>query len=650
MRALIDGQEVDVALDELPAFTFSVEDTLDIGSARGARSTTMSLPMTNRNRRIIGGQSIGEGLRTGLPFSVRSGTASYFDGICFINERGAYTASVSAVGDNAAWIALLRNQKLRDLNLGYVDSQSINNAIVNDSWDGSKDYVFPLIDYGPLEGRAAGYNVSPSIMHPALFVHRAMYNAFASIGYGIDGAGSFKETWRKLIVPPVNGPIYVRQLAGSADPDNPASAEAVVDVSAPAYQPTVFGSTPNIYRYGTASGGNSPGSIAASGTYTSPVGGFSGSVAARFYYGEDFNPAFDNITFVAVLWNQTTGQLLQARTMPRVTPSAASTHVAVFNDIVIPEGHVAFAAVQSITASPAFPNIPASMSIAWGHVRELQESVSGLNEIDLAAILPDVGVIDFLSWIMRAFCVVPVTNGNLVELWHYDELYPPTPGTQVTDITGRQIGTPLNETEDLPGAIIFEHEVDEGDRALDSIKADRLTVRRDVGGPAGEQSVKVGYSPTAMKTEMGLRIPAMRNRDSEASGGFYPEKLQHRTRLLLYEGLKNGSWTLNGQALSQYPSAISYGDGTSTFGSVHFTDRPRQIGCVKRHWLNRLTRWTAPRLKVDAIWHDHEVANFRASNQVRASDGVVDGLYYVMEINQHRFGIGEPSETTLVPL
>lgn len=650
MRALIDGQEVDVALDELPAFTFSVEDTLDIGAARGARSTTMTLPMTNRNRRIIGGQAIGEGASSSKKFSVRSGTASYFDGICFVRGIDSDSASVVAVGDNAVWMALLNGQKLRDLQLGYVDSQSVDNAIVNDSWDGSKPYVFPLIDYGPFEGRAPGYDVSPSLMHPALFVSYAIRNAFSAIGYGIDGAGSFKDTWRKLIMPPVNGPVYVRQLLGSSDPDNPASAEATVDVSAPPYQPTIFGGTPNIYRYGTASGGNSPGSIAASGTYTAPTGGFSGSVAARFYYGEDFNPAFDNITFVAVLWNQTTGQLIQARTMPRVTPSVASTHVAVFNDIVIPEGQVAFAAVQSITASPVFPNIAPSMNIAWGHVRELQESSTGLTEIDLAAILPDIGVLDLIGWIMRAFCVVPVTNGSFVELWHYDELYPPTPNQSTTDITGRQKGVPFKDLEEIPNTIVFEHEVDDGDRALDTISAGRFSVRIDVGGSAGQQSITVGYSPTAMKTVMDLRIPAMRSRNSEISGGFYPEQLQHRTRLLLYEGLKPGSWTLNGQALTQYPSAISYGDGSTTFGSVHFKDRPRQIGTVTRHWLNRLTRWTAPRLKVDAVWHDHEVAGFRASNQVKANDGSVDGLYYVMEINQHRFGMGEPSETTLVPL
>ena len=40
MRALIDGQEIDIAPDELPAFTFSIEDSLDIGSSRGARSTS----------------------------------------------------------------------------------------------------------------------------------------------------------------------------------------------------------------------------------------------------------------------------------------------------------------------------------------------------------------------------------------------------------------------------------------------------------------------------------------------------------------------------------------------------------------------------------------------------------------------------------
>ena len=81
-----------------------------------------------------------------------------------------------------------------------------------------------------------------------------------------------------------------------------------------------------------------------------------------------------------------------------------------------------------------------------------------------------------------------------------------------------------------------------------------------------------------------------------------------------------------------------------------FLDVTDQTGTVQKHWLNRITRWTAPRLKLDAVWADHEIAALDVTRQVKASDGIIDGIYYVLEINQHRFGIGEPSETTLVPL
>lgn len=651
MRALIDDQEIDVAPDELPAFTFSVEDPEDIGKVRGARSTTMRIPATNRNKRIIGGAATGENSSDSFAFSVRNGTAIYFDGACLVRERSEDGASVVAFGDNAAWIAALKGRRMRDVGLGYAQSQAVNNNNVNTSWDGSKPYVFPLIDYGSLEGRAVNYNVLPAMMHPALFLSKAMTVAFAEVGYGIGAGGSFKAIWDKLIVPPVNGPVYVRQLVGSADPDNPASAEAVVDVSAPAYQPTVFGSTPNVYRYGTAVGGNAQSAIAASGTYTAPTGGLSGSVAASLYYGEDFNPAFDNVTFVAVLWNQTTGQLIQARTLPDVEPSVAQSQVVVFSDVIIPDGNVAFVGIQTMgAAAPAFPNILASASVAWGHVRRNQEIVSGALEIDLAAILPDITTLEMLSWVTKAFCVIPITRGNFVELWRYDELFPQFAQPNPIPLSGRQAGTPVKHTEDVPSAIIFKHDVDKDDRALDAISTDGFDVRFEAGGASEEQEVEVGYSPTAMDTVMGMRIPAMRYRNSEQSGGFYPEWLRHRPRLLLYEGLRPGAWTFNSQALTEYPSAISYGNGSTSFGNVHFNDRPRQAGTVALNWRTRLRRWTSPRLLLDALWADHEIAALRPGVQVMANDGRSDGVYYVLEVNQHRFGMGEPSETTLIPL
>ncbi len=116
------------------------------------------------------------------------------------------------------------------------------------------------------------------------------------------------------------------------------------------------------------------------------------------------------------------------------------------------------------------------------------------------------------------------------------------------------------------------------------------------------------------------------------------------------EGMRDGNWNYRGGARTTYPSAIGYGDGVASSGTTMFFDVTDQTGTVRKHWLNRVTRWTAPRLKLDAVWADHEIAALDVTRQVKASDGIIDGIYYVLEINQHRFGIGEPSETTLVPL
>lgn len=502
MRALIDGQEIDIAPDELPAFTFSIEDSLDIGSSRGARSTTMRLPMTNRNRSVIGGHAIGERATDSFTFSVRNGTASYFDGVCLVRERTPFDASVVAFGDNASWMSLLRGKGLREVGYGWSYSHGVNpttNTIVEDSWAGTGPIVFPLIDYGQWEEAPPGFSVVNSVLHPCMFVRHALGVAFSEIGFGIAGAGSFKATFDKLIVPPVNGPLYGFPSVGPSD---------LVD------DPT----------------------------------------AAGFIY--------------------------------------------------------------------------------------------------LPAILPKRSVIDFLGDICRLYCVLPVTNGSLVELWHYDDLFPSVPQTNPIDITKRSQGYPAKVTDGAPRAFVFKMAEDKEDVALDSIATGGFRVRQEVdGGTDEEQEVSVAFAPTwTFIDEVGVRIPIMRQRNAQGTPGTYPVNRSRTERLLLWEGMRPGNWTYRGGARTTYPSAIGYGDGVASSGTTMFFDVTDQTGTVRKHWLNRVTRWTAPRLKLDAIWADHEIAALDVTRQVKASDGIIDGIYYVLEINQHRFGIGEPSETTLVPL
>jgi len=511
MRALIDGQEIDIAPEELPAFTFSLEDTLEIGSARGSRSTTMRLPMTGRNRRIIGGHTMGERATNSLPFSVRNGTASYFDGVCFVNDRGPFDAGVSAVGNNAIWMAALRGRNWREVGMGWALGQGGGGgaAVVTDSWDGSKPYVFPLIDYGQFSEVAPGYNVTRNMLFPCMFLRNALNTAFGEVGFGIAGAGSFKRTFDRLIVPPVNGPIY------------------------------------------------------------------------------------------------------------------------------------------------GFPSNP----------EELFDDPGAAGFFRLNAIMPKRGVLDFLSDVCRLYSVLPITKGALVELWHYDEVFAQVPTASPIDLTNRQSGEPRKVTEYMPSALIFRMKDDKDDVMLDSLlqaTGGTFEVREEIPhGDEDPQVIEVGFAPTTTITnELLLRLPMMRQRDAPGSPGTY-EAVRGRTeRLLIWEGTRAGSWTFEGVAQTIYPFAIGYGDGTGSEGTTMFVDKAdtgvtdpgEQLGTISKHWVRRIDRWTSPRLVTDANWHDHEIAGLDIGRQVKANDGTVDGLYYVLEINQHRFGMGEPSETTLIPL
>jgi hypothetical protein len=200
-------------------------------------------------------------------------------------------------------------------------------------------------------------------------------------------------------------------------------------------------------------------------------------------------------------------------------------------------------------------------------------------------------------------------------------------------------------TEEQPSAYVFEHERDTDDRTLNGYGQDFADARYTVeGGALDEKSIDVGYAVSAMGGVLGgLSVPRLIDKDDPTIDVYDWED-----RLLIDGGEQPAAWVQNGDTLEVYPYAFSA--GLSPF-SVAFGDvtRYNARGTVSTRWGLKMRHVTGPQLEADIYWHDYEIAAFDPRKPVRLNDGQMARWYYVSEITQHRYGMGRPTRTKLIP-
>jgi hypothetical protein len=309
-----------------------------------------------------------------------------------------------------------------------------------------------------------------------------------------------------------------------------------------------------------------------------------------------------------------------------------------------------------------FIQVPASPR----DLRSAVEELLGPSPVSIDDCAPDMGAIEALKGVCSLFNVVPITKGRTVELWYYDEVR--GTGAEV-DLRARLTAPPRRISADKPEAFLFLHEPDDKDRMIEQARADggpysAGDYRMEMGGWDEPQEIDCPFAATAMVNILAdansilppFRIPAMRDIDGVQSGGFYPNKYGWKPRLLIADGVTNGAWSYGysqpnpgiGVENLEYPRCYSYADSVSP--STLFGPVGASQGNAVKQWRNRTRRAVSDRVEVDAVWHDHEVMEHDASKVVRLDQDAGARLWITETIEQHQFGLGMSTRTTLIPL
>ena len=265
-------------------------------------------------------------------------------------------------------------------------------------------------------------------------------------------------------------------------------------------------------------------------------------------------------------------------------------------------------------------------------------------------------VADAFKAITSIFNLAVVTNDNTgtVEISYFDDFLKPT--DEGVDWTGKEnhLERPKKVEPPIPRSYQFRYMEDDNDADLVDLSetaaypgygnADFLLDN----GYDKPFEVEVKFAPTAMGLTFDTCfIPLMRKED----GTFQTDTYSYKPRILIADGVAEGAWKFDGVSRTQYPRAYFVNPGerySLAFGQdqTYGTAAP---GTVESYYRNRLQRINDSFiLDISLRLWDDELAGIDFRKPVLVSDGYVSGWYYILKIDQKRFGVDEYTRVELL--
>jgi hypothetical protein len=212
MRTVINGQDVYLDADNIPEFSYSLNELTDFTKVKGSSSTTFDIPASNAARAGLGGVAIQERSLGEVPIRIGDGGQVLFEGICVPMEWTDDSIKVVAYGDNATWFDRAKTTKCVDVNLG--NTNTINTGVILLRWfQGQGDleselndynFFFPLIDYGSMGAYTATTNITIDKIRWAVSVRALIKKFFNDAGFSVIIKGRLNSLWNRLSMPSSN--------------------------------------------------------------------------------------------------------------------------------------------------------------------------------------------------------------------------------------------------------------------------------------------------------------------------------------------------------------------------------------------------------------------------------------------------------------
>lgn len=651
IRATIDGIEVPVKSEDIPAFTFSLLDLESPDKLTGSRSTTFRMPATRDVRAVLGGPGMSEAVTNIRPLlRIGNGSEVLYESLVVPVERSVDEYSVVAVGDNAEWFDLAKGTKLTDIDMGV--SEPITDTLMRESWvDDEQALTFPIIDFGSFEDRGPTFNVTVPKLRPAIRVHSFLRTAFAAWGYSIKVMGSLAGLWKKLVIPNTSGDVAIGEdilrfySAEFARTDSPTftSPTALTEFTFNSIVSDPSGSETGVGRYTAAVNMD----VRAVFNYN-----VTGSVIPVI--GSGFVPtAFVNIQ----LYNFTTASTVSGSTI--VMNPAETSYIGTldFGQQAFVLGNVYGLRIQvsSIGVLSASATFNPSTSVDYEVVNvEYQENVT----LNIAQQAPNMSVMDVLKAIASNQCLIIRTNNarGEVEIWRDAEFYRGTDvGIDWSDRINHR-NAPTKEVPIYTRRLEYRWKEDNDDRdllALEQSLNDPGYGNYDAvlpNGSAKPSEIELPFAATAMGTLFGGGVFAPVSRKDE--GTYQEDDYKREPRLLIMDGMATGDWRFDGVDETEYPKCYFInptGAWTLAFGSGEVYG-DRKLGTAQVQWSERVRRMMAPKLNGDVMIWPHEISSMDQGVPRLVNDGFDDVWVHVQQINQFVFARPDYTQCVMVPV
>lgn len=642
MNVTIGTTEVDMHPDDLPGFSFAIDDPLKPGTVAGTSSTTFKLPATNAAKQAMGGASMAEEpIETDPELIIGNG---YVQTLIRPIEWDDEEIRAVALGNNSGWIADLKATKINELDLG--ESPRIDQSTMQDTWfDEDSLLYFPVIDYGfdwELE-------VHPSVaeIRPGTRCHVLLKKAFAKLGYSVKVVGSLRNVWKKFILPctqDINAGERTRDLHTMKLTQNVQSFQF--------YNTASTIPLPDVVNVVDDPGGNNTGTY----FYTAPY-----NMEVEVFFDMTFSNQFANGLLMFRVYDTGTGNPISAiMNVPTLAAGTVHTKTNVSLGVVtLTQGQEIGVGLQA--------QFLADLTIQSCEIRfvptaiEYQEGIT----VDIDSCMSKISAWDVLMGIHYTRCLSFDTDDltKQVTISYNREKYRDI--AEGRSLVGREDHTdpPVKGDPLRPERVVFAWKDDDRDLFLEEANADAgdrgwgghiYPVNR---GRLKEVRVEVPFAATAMRSYPGgLTIPVMREHDDFTTGPLDADYIgptyRWAPRILMEDGMASGTWEFDLGVVTAYPKCFFVFPGETDFGmSFHpetavGTSGP---GNVANHWGPYLQRFALSRtLSIDLFHYDDELQSIDLGVPVEVNDGKCLGWYYITKIDRKRFGKHEPTRTELI--
>ena len=677
MRTTIGGVDVLLDGDNIPEFSYSLNELTDFTKVKGSNSTTFDIPASNSARAALGGPSMQETPIGETPIRIGDGGQVLFEGVCVPMEWTESNIKVAAYGDNATWFDSAKNTKCVDVDLGNTEVISAGHVV--DRWtDELADlqsslaefsYFFPVIDYGFMGAYTGTTNITLARLKWAVSLRALMASFFQANGFTVVVKGSLVGLWNRLMLPSAGHTYkarpFTRIVKASVDQSTQWDVYALVPPWGGYGMDTVV--LNDGYPYETVP---PPDPLVPAGlsSIQSDISGIL-TVAVKGRYRVNRGAVASIGTSLKFELQQLTGfvfpnVVVLATAIVNVPPGAGSVEVDV--DQILFTVPIAANTSYTVVVSPT----PFSGSIVSPPFRPLVDVLAGTEiRFDIAppnytqittgfnyevssAMPPSLSVADVISSVGTMLRLAITTNQltNEVTFQHYDDyLRGIEEGIDWSERVTHN-PEPAKVLQGTPAEYVFKFAEDDKDEAAFNYNGETIWTAEGTYETEGREEGRVNTIKFAATRQAhrfaGAVVPWIKEENETADYN------KCKPRILVHGGFTEAVGTVmtfNGTARTYCPRFYFTGSGGSDI-NIGFGDDLGNVGTVNRYWKASLLRSTKPVLRADLRVYDDEFMNFDFGKPRLINDGHGDVWTYVQTIKGKRFGDERPVECELIPV